>query len=137
MNASSTSIRNILLFIYMMVCVALACSNPSYSQAPTAPAPHPVELQLAVNAPFRFVAYGDTRFTDPNNAEASNAAVRRTLVQAIADAHPAFISVGGDIVYNGDDVSDWKIWDSETSVWRDNQVPVYPALGNHDLHGDQ
>jgi Icc-related predicted phosphoesterase len=97
----------------------------------------PVELRLQLSTPFRFVAYGDTRFTNPNDTEASNAPVRRALVQAIADAHPAFISIGGDIAYNGNDVNDWKIWDSETAVWRQRSIPIYPALGNHDLHGDQ
>src|SRR5579864_6054494 len=97
----------------------------------------PVELQPKINLPFRFAAYGDTRFTDPKNTEAANPAVRQTLVQAIADAHPAFISIGGDIAYNGTNVNDWKIWDSETAVWRENKIPVYPALGNHDLYGDE
>lgn len=97
----------------------------------------PVELGLQLSTPFRFVAYGDTRFTNPNDTESSNAPVRRALVQAIADAHPAFISIGGDIAYNGDDVNDWKIWDTETAVWRQRNIPIYPTLGNHDLHGDQ
>lgn len=97
----------------------------------------PVALSLQVNVPFRFVAYGDTRFTDPSDTEASNPQARRALVQAIADAHPAFISIGGDISYNGNDANDWKVWDSETAIWRDQKIPVYPALGNHDLHGNQ
>jgi len=29
------------------------------------------------------------------------------------------------------------VWDSETAVWREKKIPVYPALGNHDLHGDE
>ena len=97
----------------------------------------PVELKTQVSLPFRFIAYGDTRFTDPKNTDASNPVVRQTLVQAIADAKPAFISIGGDIAYRGDDVNDWKIWDKETAVWREDKIPVYPALGNHDLYGDQ
>jgi acid phosphatase type 7 len=97
----------------------------------------PVKLQPQISLPFRFVAYGDTRFTDPKNTDASNPSVRQTLVQAIADAHPAFISIGGDIAYNGYDANDWNIWDKETAVWRENKIPVYPALGNHDLHGDE
>jgi Icc-related predicted phosphoesterase len=97
----------------------------------------PVELRPPIKLPFRFVAYGDTRFTDPKNTDASNPVVRRMLVEAIANAHPAFISIGGDIAYRGDDVNDWKIWDAETAVWRENKIPVYPALGNHDLYGDQ
>ena len=97
----------------------------------------PVNLQPQISLPFRFVAYGDTRFTDPNNTEAANASARQTLVQAIADARPAFIPIGGDIAYSGDNVNDWKIWDKETAVWPENKIPVYPALGNHDLHGDE
>jgi Icc-related predicted phosphoesterase len=96
----------------------------------------PVELQPKINLPFRFIAYGDTRFTDPKNTEAANPTVRQTLVQAIADAHPAFVSIGGDIAYNGNDADDWRTWDKETAVWSENKIPVYPALGNHDLHGD-
>jgi Icc-related predicted phosphoesterase len=97
----------------------------------------PVELQPQIGVPFRFVAYGDTRFTDPKNTNAANPLVRQTLVQAIADAHPAFISIGGDIAYYGANADDWKIWDKETAVWRENKIPVYPALGNHDLSGDE
>jgi Icc-related predicted phosphoesterase len=96
----------------------------------------PVELQPKIILPFHFVAYGDTRFTDPKNTEAANPSVRQTLVQAIADAHPAFVSIGGDIAYSGNNVEDWKVWDKETAVWSENKIPVYPALGNHDLHGD-
>jgi len=97
----------------------------------------PVELQPKISLPFRFAAYGDTRFTDPKNTEAANPAVRQALVQAMAGAHPAFISIGGDIAYNGNDANDWNTWDKETAVWSENKIPVYPALGNHDLHGDQ
>ena len=97
----------------------------------------PVELHSQTRTPFRFVVYGDTRFTDPANTQAASPPVRRALVQAIAEADPAFISVGGDIAYNGDDTNDWKIWDSETEAWRQRHITVYPALGNHDLHGNQ
>jgi Icc-related predicted phosphoesterase len=111
-------------------CVLMASASALLAQT------HPVELQAQIKLPFRFVAYGDTRFTDPKNTGAANPSVRQALVQAIADAHPAFISIGGDIAYNGNDVNDWKIWDKETAAWSENKIPVYPALGNHDLHGD-
>jgi len=96
-----------------------------------------IDLQLKVSVPFRFVAYGDTRFHDPKDTEAANPPVRVALVQAIAEANPAFVCFTGDIVYNGNDVDDWKVWDTETSVWRDKNIQIYPALGNHDLHGDE
>lgn len=111
----------------------LGCSH-SHSSAQT-PAP-PLALHQQVSTPFRFVVYGDTRFTDPLDTKASNPAVRQALVQAIANARPAFITITGDIAYNGYDPNDWKVWDTETAIWRENKIPVYPALGNHDLHGD-
>src|ERR1700685_2345392 len=126
------------LFIVLFL---LACVGCSRSQPPApAPAPtstQPVELRLQVGTPFHFVAYGDSRFHNPKDADAANPLARQTLVQAIAQSNPAFISFGGDIVYNGNDKDDWKVWDSETAVWREKKIPVYPALGNHDLHGDQ
>jgi acid phosphatase type 7 len=97
----------------------------------------PVELHSQVRAPFRFIVYGDTRFTDPADIKAASPPVRRALVQAIAEADPAFISIGGDIAYHGDDTNDWKVWDSEAEVWRQRRITVYPALGNHDLHGNR
>ena len=107
------------------------CTKKSAAQTSAA------NLQLDLKAPFRFVAYGDTRFHDPKDFDAANPPVRAALVQAVADANPAFICFTGDIVYNGYDTADWKVFDRETSVWRERKIPVYPALGNHDLHGDE
>ena len=118
--------------ILFLGCVA--CSR-SHSQATTQT--EPAELQLQVSNPFHFVAYGDSRFHDPKDTEAANPAVRQALVQAIAQTNPALILFTGDIVYNGYDTGDWKVWDSETAVWREKKIPVYPALGNHDLHGSE
>ena len=117
--------------------VLLACVACSHSHSQAARQAETVELQLQVSTPFHFVAYGDSRFHDPKDTKAANPAVRQALVQAIAQTNPAFISFGGDIVYNGYDKDDWKVWDSETAVWRTDKIPVYPALGNHDLHGDE
>lgn len=95
-----------------------------------------VALEQSVPAAFRFVIYGDTRFHDPTDTVASNPAVRRAMVAAIDREQPAFISIGGDIVYVGESKDDWRVWDRETAVWRGHQIPVYPALGNHDVKGD-
>lgn len=124
--------------VLLLGCIACTRSHSETSaQAAEAPQPQPVDLQLQVGVPFQFVAYGDARFHDPKDTEAANPPVRRELVQAIAKANPAFISFGGDIVYNGYDVNDWKVYDSETEAWREHKIAVYPALGNHDLHGDE
>lgn len=97
----------------------------------------PLELRPTLQTPFTFVVYGDSRFHDPKDFEAANPPVRQALVKAIAAVHPSFIALTGDIVYNGNDPDDWRVWDSETAPFRDNHIPVYPALGNHDLHGEK
>lgn len=104
------------------------CTRKSAPQTAT-------DLQFKVSVPFRFVAYGDSRFHDPKDTDAANPPVRAALVQAVARANPAFICFTGDLVYNGYDGNDWKVWDSETSIWREKNIPVYPAIGNHELPG--
>ena len=96
-----------------------------------------LRLVSPVKAPFTFAAYGDTRFTDPADTKAANPEARRLLVQGMADLRPAFISIGGDIAYNGDNPKDWLVYDQETAPWRQQKIPVYPILGNHDLHGKE
>jgi hypothetical protein len=110
--------------------ILAGCTKTSTAQTTT------VDLNYDVKTPFRFIAYGDTRFHDPKDTEAANPPVRAALVRAIADANPAFVCMTGDIVYNGNDADDWKVWDGETSTWRVKKITVYPSLGNHDLHGD-
>jgi Icc-related predicted phosphoesterase len=120
-----------LVFAAATVLASAGCTKKSTAQTST------TDLTLDLKTPFRFVVYGDTRFHDPNDTDAANPPVRRALVEAIAETNPAFICFTGDIVYNGNDVDDWKVWDSETKIWRDKSIPIYPALGNHDLHGKQ
>src|SRR5215471_8556376 len=118
------------LFATTIFFFSTGCTKASSAQTTT------VDLNYDVKAPFRFIAYGDTRFHDPRDVNAANPLVRIALVQAIAGANPAFVCMTGDIVYNGNDADDWKMWDNETSIWRDKKITVYPSLGNHDLHGD-
>jgi Icc-related predicted phosphoesterase len=120
-----------LAFATAILFTLTCCTKKSSAQT------SPVDLRLDLKIPFQFVSYGDTRFHDPKDTEAANPAVRVALVQAIAEANPAFVCFTGDIVYNGNDADDWKVWDTETSILRDRKIPVYPALGNHDLHGKE
>jgi acid phosphatase type 7 len=121
-----------LIFAAVTLLTLSGCTKKS-----SAATPEPVDLQLDVKTPFHFVAYGDTRFHNPKDTDAANPPVRVALVQAIAETNPAFICFTGDVVYNGYDADDWKVFDSETSIWREKKIPVYPALGNHDLHGPE
>jgi Icc-related predicted phosphoesterase len=130
-------LRKVAIANWPIAVLLLGCLACSRSNSQAQPPAEPVELQLQVSTPFHFVVYGDARFHDPKDTEAANPPVRQALVQAIAQTNPAFISFGGDIVYNGYDKNDWKVYDTETAIWREKKIPVYPALGNHDLHGNE
>jgi acid phosphatase type 7 len=123
--------------INAVLIASLACTRDFNAQIPSATHAQitPVTLNVNVPVPFRFVAYGDTRFHSPKDTKAANPVARQALVQAIAGANPAFICFTGDVVYNGYDQNDWKIFDAETAVWRDKHIPIFPALGNHEFHG--
>jgi acid phosphatase type 7 len=130
-----TSLRNVVILLAAAVMLTASCSGQNKEEK-TLLAENHVALELKVPASFRFVAFGDTRFHDPKDTEPANGAIRQALVAAIDKEKPAFVSIGGDIVYNGYDAKDWQVWDTETAVWREHQIPVYPAIGNHDLHGN-
>jgi len=121
--------------LLLAVAALPSCGANSADQAPSTS--NHEALALVVPSQFRFVAFGDTRFHDPADTEAANAVVRQTMVKAIDEEKPAFVSIGGDIVYSGDNPKDWQVWDTETTLWQNHKIVIYPALGNHDLHGDQ
>lgn len=123
------------LLVLLMLGAAAACSTNG-SRAAQTETPKPVSLQVKTSLPFRFVAFGDTRFHDPADTKPADPEIRHALVTAIDKEKPAFISIGGDLVYNGNDSNDWKVYDEETAIWREHKIPVYPAIGNHELHGD-
>lgn len=124
------------VFLLLFACFSTACSwsNPNERPSPTL---NHVALDLKTPSEFTFVAFGDTRFHDPSDTEPANPTVRQALVAAIDKEHPAFVSIGGDIVYSGENAKDWQVWDSETAAWREHKILVYPALGNHDLKGNE
>ena len=53
----------------VLVFLGCAACTRSHSQM-QAPQTEPVALQLQVSTPFRFAAYGDSRFHDPRDTEA-------------------------------------------------------------------
>lgn len=92
--------------------------------------------EAAVRRDPRLIVYGDQRFTDPANTKVTNPKVRRWLVKRIADEHPSAVLMNGDVPYSGDVENDYAFFKTETQVWRDEHLNVYPALGNHEFHGD-
>jgi len=78
------------------------------------------------------VAYGDMRFTDLHETDATNPQARQALVAKVAAERPAAILVSGDVPYHGI-AADYDEFTRETRIWRDQHLPVYPALGNHEV----
>jgi acid phosphatase type 7 len=84
-----------------------------------------------------FVAYGDMRFTDPAETKATDPKVRKWLVDRIAAEKPTAIVISGDVPYVGERAGDYTEFYTETAPWRAQNIAVFPALGNHELRGDE
>ena len=80
-----------------------------------------------------FVTYGDTRFTQ--RPEVANSQARRALVQQMAGEHPLAILIGGDLVYQGSNPDDYAVYKAETQAWADQNLRIFPTLGNHEFRG--
>ena len=83
-----------------------------------------------------FIVYGDQRFTDPDDTKVTSPKARRWLVQQIAAEKPDAVLLNGDVPYSGDVVNDYEVYKTESLPWREEHIHVFPALGNHEFHGD-
>jgi Calcineurin-like phosphoesterase len=94
-----------------------------------------VVSDAVLSHPLKIIAYGDMRFTDPTETEATNPQVRQWLVDQIATERPDALLLSGDVPWHGCNAGDYDVYRSETKVWRDAHLHIYPALGNHELSG--
>jgi calcineurin-like phosphoesterase family protein len=86
-----------------------------------------------LHKPATLIAYGDMRFTDPANREATNPDARQALVARIAQEKPDAILMNGDVPWHGGEKGDYAVYQTETAAWRAGHLRVYPALGNHEF----
>ena len=99
-----------------VLAACLHCNPACGAEVP----PEPPRFSVpAPPGPVTFVVYGDTRFTQRDHV--ANALARRALVAGIVAARPAAILIGA--------------FRSETADWARQGIPVFPALGNHELQG--
>jgi|KBSMisStandDraft_5_1062788.scaffolds.fasta_scaffold18293_3 hypothetical protein len=89
-----------------------------------------------LRSPLTLIAYGDQRFTDPANTRRTNPRIRLWLVKQIAKEHPDAVIMNGDVPLAGNVVNDYAVFQAETKVWRNLNLHVYPALGNHEFVGE-
>ena len=78
-----------------------------------------------LGAPVRFVVYGDSRSGHRAHAE---------ILASVLAAAPDFVIHTGDLVLRGRDQGDWQRYFALAGDLL-ARIPVYPALGNHDLGG--
>lgn len=109
--------------------------RPTVRLRPSTPGPEFMIPEASLSRPLKIIAYGDTRFTDPKETSATNPRVRRWLVDQVAAEKPDAVLLSGDVPWRGGEAADYDDYRSETKVWRDDRLRIYPALGNHEFHG--
>jgi len=82
--------------------------------------------------PLVLIVYGDTRFTDSSETNASNPVARQALIAKIAAERPAALFINGDLPWHGV-APDYDVYREETAQWRGLHLRIYPALGNHEF----
>ena len=90
-----------------------------------------------IQLPLSFVVYGDQRFTNPKDNSQSSPAMRQLLVKQIAKEKPAAIILNGDVPNSGMVKNDYEVFRNETAAWREANLQVIVALGNHEIHNDE
>jgi len=125
MSGTSSKLWSVLLALGIAI-AALPTSATQSTEPPRFEVPAP-----EAGGALTFVVYGDTRFTAHDGVV--NAPARRALVDKIAGENPAAILIGGDLVYEGDTPDDYETYKSETVEWAKRNIPVFPALGNHEF----
>lgn len=73
---------------------------------------------------FRFAIYGDSR---------SGETIHQEIVSKLIAAKPSLILTTGDVVESVLSKSQWEKFDEITEHFRQNQITLYPAVGNHDV----
>ena len=100
------------------------------------PGPTFVIPDSRLNHPPTVITYGDTRFTNPADTADTDPNVRQWLVKRIAEERPDALLINGDLPLAGERKNDYAVFERETRSWRDAHLCIFPALGNHELHGN-
>jgi acid phosphatase type 7 len=119
-----------------LIAMLWACS-PAAAQTPADKEGLPTFVVPDVAKSIKIVAYGDVRFTDPEDNIHTNVTARRAIVAKVADEKPDALLFSGDMPYRGGSDDDWKVVDQEIKPIWDAKVRIYPALGNHEFMGDE
>src|SRR4051812_13832464 len=122
-----------LVELFALLCLGL----PALCQGQDPKAGLPTFVVPDVGRKMKIIAYGDMRITDPVDNEHTNVIVRRTLIDKLGQEKPAALLISGDIPYRGASDDDWAQVDKELKPLWDAKFRIYPALGNHELYGEE
>jgi len=84
-----------------------------------------------------FVVFGDTRGKSPWEFWLEKTGnVREEILQEITDNKPAFVINLGDLVLKGESTRSWLEFDRLHAGVREEGIPYFPVLGNHEMQGN-
>jgi len=84
-----------------------------------------------------FVVFGDTRGKSPWEFWLEKTGnVREEILQEITDNKPAFVINLGDLVLKGESTRSWLEFDRIHAGVREEGIPYFPVLGNHEMQGN-
>lgn len=66
----------------------------------------------------------------------NNTPFRKAILRKVASLQPAFVLHVGDLVFQGASTGHWEEFDDNASSIREQGIPVFPVLGNHEYYGD-
>jgi acid phosphatase type 7 len=58
--------------------------------------------------------------------------VRKWLAQKVGEEKPDILLLTGDMPFHGSNPADWQIYSQETALWTQEQLRIYPTIGNHE-----
>jgi acid phosphatase type 7 len=114
----------------LLCCALVRAAQP---EAPASPAGMLSVAEADLHTPLSFIVYGDMRFTDPKETDASRPGPRLALVQKIATEPADALILTGDVPWHGGEPQDYQEFAQETAAWREQHLRVYPVLGNHEF----
>ena len=108
------------LALLLFASAARAADKPAHTAAKS-----PSKVIKKEIKTLRFCIYGDTR--DGHDAH-------RKVIALMIKQEPEFVLQSGDLVHNGGNLGQWKIYDDITTPAR-QKFPFYIVRGNHDFGG--
>jgi acid phosphatase type 7 len=128
-------------FLCFLAALFLGLVPPAMPQSVPPPSPPDgkptyVLSDIKPDTPLKIVAYGDMRFTSPDNTFDTNPRVRKWLAEKIGTEKPDLLFLSGDMPFIGSNPADWDVYREETASWATNHIRSFPTIGNHDMMRD-